>query len=94
MERLGKQDAETTSCQTTTTTTIFLCLKITSTTSLFQAKKESKSRVKRRGLGKGRDYLPPLSLCVAIIPAVLTKRLEQASQTNESKLELSRKKPQ
>ena len=92
MERLGKQDAETTSCQTTTTT-IFLCLKITSTTSLFQAKKESKSRVKRRGLGTGRDYLPPLPLCVAVIPPVLTKRLEQASQTNESKLELSRKKP-
>lgn len=94
MERLGKQDAETTSCQTTTTTTTFLCLKITSTTSLFQANKESKSRVKRRGLGTGRDYLPPISLCVAVIPPVLTKRLEQASQKNESKLELSRKKPQ
>lgn len=93
MERLGKQDAETTSCQTTTTTT-FLCLKITSTASLFQANKESKSRVKRRGLGTGRDYLPPISLCVAVIPPVLTKRLEQASQKNESKLELSRKKPQ
>ena len=89
MERLGKQDAEKQQQQQ-----LFLCLKITSTTSLFQAKKESKSRVKRRGLGTGRDYLPPISLCVAIIPPVPTKRLEQALQTNESKLELSRKKPQ
>lgn len=60
----------------------------------FSGEERVEESSKEKGMGTGRDYLPPLSLCVAVIPPVLTKRLEQASQTNESKRELSRKKPQ
>ena len=53
MERLGKQDAETTSCQTTTTTTTFFVLKNNINNKPFSGEERVEESSKEKGIGNG-----------------------------------------